>query len=67
VAYLSQAEQIVAQAPWRPVLESGADVPSSASLVTALRWLAAKQITHVAQQLQVRTHTAAHAPPHTLK
>lgn len=52
VAYLSQAEQIIAQAPWRPVLESGADTPSTASLVTALQWLAAKQITHVAQQLQ---------------
>jgi hypothetical protein len=63
VAYLSQAEQIIAQAPWRPVLESGAGTPSTASLVTALQWLAAKQITHVAQQLQVRTraHTAAHA------
>jgi hypothetical protein len=63
VAYLSHAEQIIAKAPWKPVLEG--DVPSIASLVDALQWLAAKQITHVAQQLQVprliHTHTLAHA------
>ncbi len=66
MAYLSQAEQIIAHAPWRPVLESGADAPSTASLVTALQWLAAKQITHVAQQLQVRTHRCTRATAHAL-
>jgi hypothetical protein len=53
VAYLSQAEQIVGSGPWKPSLEGEHGLPSIPSLVVALQWLAAKQITTVAQQLQV--------------
>lgn len=52
VAYLSNAPEIISRAPWRPTLENG--IPSVMSLVLSLQWLAAKHITMVAQQLQVR-------------
>jgi alkylation response protein AidB-like acyl-CoA dehydrogenase len=53
VAYLSQAQAIIAKAPWRPSYDDPSrKVPSVQSLVEALQWLAAKHIVTVAQQLQ---------------